>query len=86
MHRRGDGVDALENLLRGGRVRDLESEILVERDDQLKGVNGVETEAARSEQRLIVTDFRDGDLQHQVLDHQLLDCLFQFVHVLHGKA
>ena len=47
-------------------------------------IHGVEAQAARAEERLLIADFIGSDLQHEVLDHHLLDlpieCPVRFHH------
>ena len=38
---------------------------------------GCKAQAAGAEERLLIADFVDGDLQHEVLDHHLLDIPFE---------
>ena len=76
-HRFGHGSYALEDSASAFGIRDLEPILLVERDDQLESIHGVEAQAAGAEERLLIADFVGGDLQHEVLDHHLLDIPFE---------
>lgn len=57
-----DGIDAAENFLGGLRVSDFEAEALVQGDNELKGIDRVQTEAARAEERQLITNFTGGHL------------------------
>src|ERR1035437_8905507 len=69
----GHSGDALENFASALRGGDLEPVFLVERHDQLEGIHRVKAEAASTEEGLLVANLFGGDLQHEVLHHQLLD-------------
>ena len=43
LHGFGHCIDALEDDFGCGRIWNLETEILVESDDELEGINGIET-------------------------------------------
>ena len=79
------GVDALENFPGNFRIGNLESIRLVERDHQLQGIHRIQTHAARTKQRLVVADFLRADLEHEVLDHQPADVLFDCGCIIHCK-
>ena len=81
----GDGIDALQNLLRGFGVGDLEAVSFVEGDDELQGVHGIQADAAGAEQRLVVADFFRAELEHEILDHQFSDVLLDCGCVVHCK-
>ena len=80
-----DGIDTLKNLARGLGIGNLELVGLVERHDQLKGVHGIQAEAAGAEEGLVVWDVGRGDLEHEVLHHQPFDVLFKRSRVIHYK-
>jgi len=84
-NRRRHGGDTLKNLARGFGIGNLESIRLVEGHNQLQGVHRIQTNAAGAKQRLVVVDFFRADLEHEILDHQPLDVLFDRCCVIHYK-
>jgi len=68
-----DGRDGMQCFARDGGIGNLNAVMFVQRDDQLEGVHGVQTEAAWSEERLVVANFLRSDLQQQVFDQQAFD-------------
>ena len=82
----GHSPHALEDCPGTFRIGDFEPVLLVEGDHQLKCIHGVEAQAAGTEERLFIADLVGGDLQHEVLDHHLLDVLFECPIVVHHKC
>src|ERR1017187_1579342 len=80
----GNRIDVLQNQFGGGGVRNLQLESFVEGDNELQRVHGIETEAAGTEQRLVIADFSRRDLKHEVFDHQCFDFFFQCARVFHA--
>ncbi len=78
LERGSDSIHALQDFLGSGRVGYLEAEILIERDDQLQGVHGIQPQAIRPEQGLVITNLLSGHLEHEVFHHQRFDARFQF--------
>ena len=83
--RRRNGADGLKNLTRGFGIGNLESIRFVQGDHQLQGVHGIQTDTTGAKQRLVVADFVRADLEHEVLDHQLLDVPFDRRCIVHHK-
>jgi hypothetical protein len=72
----GDRIDVPQYFLGRLRVADFQAEVLVEGEDELEGINGIETQAPRTEERQVIGDFRRTDLEHEILDYQTLDSFF----------
>lgn len=79
-----DGRDGMHCFSRDGGIGNLKAVMFVQRDDQLEGVHGVQTETARPEERLVVANFLRSDLQHQVFDQQAFDLGFKIRGSIHG--
>jgi len=77
-NRRRDAGDCVHRFSGDGGVGYLDSIAFVQRDDQLEGVHGVQSETGRPEERLVVADFLRGDLQHKVFDQEIFDLGFEF--------
>ena len=80
----GNGVDTLQNLLRGFRVLDFQAECFVERHDDLQGVHRIQPDAAGAEQRLLVANLLRRELQHEVFNEQFFDFEFECRRDFHG--
>ena len=76
LDRFGNRVDVPQDFLGGLRVADFHAKLLVEGEHQLQGIDGVETQAPRTEQGQVIGDFRRTHLEHEILDNQTLDSFF----------
>src|SRR5262245_46694057 len=83
LNRAYDRADTFQNLTCSRRIRDLQSEVLVQCNDELQRVYRVQPEAVWAEKRLIIRDLVSGHLQHKILYHQGLDPLLQCCCVVH---
>lgn len=68
-----DAVDGAENQPGSLRVRNLQTVVLVERDNELKGVNRIQAQAAGAEEGQVIADFFRRNLKHEVLHHHAFD-------------
>lgn len=71
------GVHAVQDMARGLGIADFKAVGLIQGHDQLEGIHGIQADAARAEQRLVITDLFRADLKHEVFDHEPLDVLFE---------
>lgn len=79
-----DGRDGTHRFSRDGGVGNLNAVAFVQRDDQFEGVHGVQSQTARSEERLVVANFLRSDLQHEVFDQEAFDLGYKLGGCVHG--
>jgi len=79
-----DGVDVGEGFFRSGGVGDFEAVVFFEGDDELKGVDGIQPQAAGTEKSKVVSNFFGALLKHQVFDKEFFYVRFELVDVVHG--
>jgi len=70
-----DRVHAPQRFGRDLGIGNADAESFFHAHDQFEGVDGIETEAARAEERQVVTDFLSRRLEHQVFDQHFFDAL-----------
>jgi hypothetical protein len=68
-----DRVNGPESLAGDLGVRHADSEGFFHTDYELKGIDGIKSEAAGAEKRQIVRDLIRGSLEHQIFDEHFLD-------------
>src|ERR1051326_4587679 len=72
-----DRVHRLKDFLPRAGVLDHEAELLLEGDDELERVDGIQPDPVRAEQRSVVADFLGLEFQHQRADKGFPDFLLQ---------
>lgn len=72
-----EAVDVAQGDLGYVAVRNSYAEVFFETHDELKGVNGVETETVHIEKRQFIRYFFRWDLQHQTLHEHGADFVFR---------
>lgn len=77
-HGRGHGVHAVQDSFGPVGIGDFEPVGFIQGHDQLEGVHGIQTDAAWAEQWLGIGDVVWADLEHEVLDHQAFNFLFEY--------
>ena len=74
----GDAVDAVNDLPRGLGVGNFQAVIFIERDHDLERVHRIQSQTARTEERLVVSDFICRVLKHEVFHQHAFDLPFEF--------
>ena len=64
----GNRIHGAQDLLGHFRITDFVTETLLNRDDELQGIHGIETKTVRTHQRRVVTDLADFNFQHQIIN------------------
>jgi hypothetical protein len=77
----GDGVDVLQSGAGCFGVGEFEAEFFLEGNDELEGVNGVESESLRTENGGVGGNFFGTHGEHEFGDHEFADLLFKGVHL-----
>jgi len=73
-----DGIDAVNDLSRGFRVRNLQAVVFIERHDHLERIHGIQSQAAGAKERLVVLDFIRRVRKHEVFHQHAFDLPFEF--------
>ena len=80
-----DGIDGLHDFARDFGIRNFQSEVFFQGDDQLQGVNRIQSEAMWAEQWLVIPNFRRTDFEHAIFNHHFFDLGFKFDWIIHWK-
>ena len=78
------GIDAVENGPGSFRVGNLQTVVLVQSDNQLECIHGIEPEAAGAEKGLFIADFFGGNLEHAILHEHFFDFAPQSGGIVHS--
>ena len=80
---RRHGVHAKQNPAGAFGIGNFQSIGLIEGDDQLEGVHGIQAHAAGAKQGLVVGDFFRSNLKHEVFHHEAFNVLFECGCIIH---
>jgi hypothetical protein len=85
-HGLGHRINTVQDSLGGFGIGHFQPVILVQRDDELQGIDGIEAEAAGPEKGLVIPNFFNRNLQHAILDDHLLNFASESGGIMHIKS